>query len=82
MTVNELLELLENAADRGHGDTEVRIAYQPNYPLAARIACVTTPDDLDDEEDEDEEDTEPVLWIATRDVPASENPYAPRAAWQ
>jgi hypothetical protein len=84
MTLNELIEELQDAADRGHGDIEVRIAYQPNYPLAARIACITTPDDLTDDEEEEEEDTDgsQVLWLATREVPSSENPYAPRAAWQ
>ncbi len=38
MTVNELLNLLEQMADSGYGDREVLFAYQENYPLQDRIA--------------------------------------------
>ena len=73
MTVQELIELLEEF----EGDTQVRIAYQPSYPLRALVSNVTSAAD-----DEDDPDSKEIVWIATSDyVPSQENPYAPRAAW-
>lgn len=37
MKVKELLELLEEVDE----NAEVRIAYQPNYPLQVSVSCVT-----------------------------------------
>jgi hypothetical protein len=52
---------------------EVRVAYQPSYPLAAEIAAVT---------DLVESSEEGFVWIATSSgVGYSESPYAPRDAW-
>lgn len=44
MTIDELIEELENARDDLGGHAEVRIAYQQNYPLRGTIARVTAPD--------------------------------------
>ena len=53
-------------------DPEVRIAYQPTYPLAAHLCCAThiAPD----------ADQPGVLWLAAGSSPC-DSPYAPRAAW-
>lgn len=95
MTLDELIEQLQEIRDTqvDGGSIEVRIAFQPNYPLAADIATVTfldgDPDDRCDSHAQDEwcEDCEPeeneqFIWIAATDtVRRSESPYAPRAAW-
>lgn len=42
MTLNELIERLEEIRDEVGGGTTVRGVFQPNYPLIARIDAVTT----------------------------------------
>lgn len=88
MTVDELIELAEEArADLG-GDAQVRIAYQRGYPLRAALRCVTVPPSTDPSDlygsgetaaGQDKDGT--FLWLATGDVPDHENPYAPDWAW-
>lgn len=43
MTLNELIERLEELRDDYgvDGDSDVRGAFQPNYPLVARIDAIT-----------------------------------------
>ena len=77
MTVKEMIEILEQLPPTD----EVRIAYQPNYPLQCAVSCVTplTGDldgILDDEDDVRDEDK---VWIASGSPTASG--YAPREAW-
>ena len=40
MNLNELIEMLEELRET-EGGAEVKIAYQPNYPLCAYLAGVT-----------------------------------------
>lgn len=42
MTLNELIERLEDIRDEVSGDTKIFGAFQPNYPLTTRIAAITT----------------------------------------
>lgn len=44
MTLNELIERLEELRDYYEvpGDTEIKGAFQPNYPLIAGLSGVTT----------------------------------------
>ena len=73
MTVSQLIELL---SEMDPGD-EVRIATQPEYPLAFHIAGVAA---LDNEDDPGQDELEPgVVWIAAGDHP--DQPYAPHAAF-
>lgn len=37
MTVNDLIDRLECLRDEGFGDSEVRVAYQPSYPMSVAI---------------------------------------------
>lgn len=68
MTVAELIELLEGE----NPDALVRVAIQPDYPMAETIGHLTPVEDDDGAE---------TLWIAT--VQDREDPYgAPRDAWQ
>jgi hypothetical protein len=48
MTIDELLEELDNAKDAMGGATEIRIAYQPRWPLRGKIANVCIPDPPED----------------------------------
>ena len=63
MTVQELIAMLEDCEP----DAEVRIAYQPSYPLESQIACVAADSDLqpdEDDEDNGEQETDgEVVWI-------------------
>lgn len=68
MTVQELLELLEDADP----NAEVRLATQPSWPLAFELAGVAEPDD--------DEMPAGVVWLVTGDHP-EDTPYAPEAAW-
>jgi hypothetical protein len=42
MTLDELIERLEEIRDEVGGDATVRGVLQPNYPLIARIDAITT----------------------------------------
>lgn len=42
MTLNELIERLEEILSEVSGTTPIRGAFQPNYPLVADVAAVTT----------------------------------------
>lgn len=42
MTLNELIERLEEIRDEVGGNTAVRGAFQPNYPLITGIDAITT----------------------------------------
>lgn len=42
MTLNELIERLEEIREEVSGDTRIRGAFQPNYPLIAEVEALTT----------------------------------------
>jgi hypothetical protein len=73
MTLGELIERLEEIRDNLPEDTdpdtiEVRLTYQPNYPLEGSLrGVVFSPDDLDGaDEDEDDRVTDrtPIVYLA------------------
>jgi hypothetical protein len=69
MTVQELIELLEELAEEVGEDAEVRVATQPSWPLRHELAEVTA--------------VEGRVFLAASDGhPYGESPYAPRAAWE
>ena len=43
MTIDELIELAQDAREDLGGGAQVRIAYQPGYPLRAALGYVTVP---------------------------------------
>ena len=80
MTVNDMIYELENLRSRGYGETEVKVAYQPGYPLEVEVNCVTgynghRKDDDGNEEVEKEDD--PCVYIATTEY----NDYSTSHAW-
>ena len=72
MKVSTLLKLLEGVDE----NAEVMIAYQPNWPLAAKVANVI-PNDERDERDGDHHEDGTMVWIVAGDAPY-DDPYAPR----
>lgn len=85
MTVNELLNLLEQMADAGCGDREVLFAYQANYPLQDHIAGGWIPGpadeaDEDDESPDDEAISDAVVYLVSGGQ-VSDIPYGPSRAF-
>ena len=85
MTVGLMRELLENFED----DVEVRLATQPSWPLAFRVAGIVDSKDVNEFADPDEydpdnvdEENDPgaeICWIVEGGHPNQpESPYAPR----
>jgi len=79
MTVRELIELLEQY----DGAREVRLATQPNYPLAATVGGVAGEDEVDEEDDDgrrvvrdDKEPDGPVFILE-----GSQLGYASKSLW-
>lgn len=75
MTVKELYEELCDILEANPevSDRPVRLATQPNYPLAFEVDTVT----LDTTKGEDNA----IIWIAEGGHPQNSSPYAPRHAW-
>lgn len=91
MTIDELIEQLEEARDDLGGETEVLVANQPTYPLTNVISNIAYGRDIyDDEEGDEEEKAEKpdrrrdALWIAVSQPGSYSdlNPYAPEGAWR
>ena len=88
MTIDELIELATEAREDLGGDAQVRIAYQPGYPLRAALGFVTIPYSTDpdelyghDEQAAGQQHDGTFLWLAAGDLPDRENPHAPGWAW-
>jgi hypothetical protein len=82
MTVGELKNILDYLDE----DKEIRVAFQPSWPLRAKIQSVVDGEELSGERDDGYEDTPEsaqFVWIAVDQVSSySEHPYAPKEAWQ
>jgi hypothetical protein len=80
MDLDTLIEQLTEIRDSHDADSiDIRIAYQPNWPLKATLHTVAH--DRDRAEEEDEDGYSQVVWLVAGDVPYDENPYAHRALW-
>lgn len=83
MNINELIAALEEQREWVGGETEVRIAYQPSYPLAGSIDNVTSlPINISTRDDDEDFSDDAFVWIAVGVVNHDESPYAPRLAWE
>jgi hypothetical protein len=88
MTIDELIELAQDAREDLGGDAQVRIAHQPGWPLRAALGYVTVPASTDPaglygpgETAAGQQHDGTFLWLATGDLPDRESPYAPHWAW-
>ncbi len=78
MTVNDLIEILQSAADEGHGERKILVAEQPNYPLAARFEGVY----VEGEDEAEDKGEQPAVWLVSGANTYDRNPYSvPRDAW-
>jgi hypothetical protein len=88
MTVNAMIEQLQAIADDGFGDRELRLAFQPNWPLQFTIDGIAVPDaDSLPEAELDADDDRPVVsatdgddipvYIVEGGHPLNDSPYAP-----
>jgi len=81
MTVTKLIEALQEL-EYEYGDAEVRLAFQPSWPLQFNLSrTIVSPLDLEDEEEDDEpaEGDEPkrsIVYLAEAGQPY-ETPYVP-----
>ena len=85
MNVRDLIAALQDMPE----DAEVRLATQPNYPIAYTIAGVVPPEALAAEEEceahgrhfcDEDECLDPVVWITEGGQPV-DSPYAPRSVF-
>jgi len=84
MTVNEMIERLHGVAEDGFGECELRLAFQPSWPLQFRIAGIAVPDDESrgmSKPDEEPDDAASVVYIVEGNHPQDDSPYAPRWAF-
>ena len=93
MTLDELIHELTNLSEEGFGDSRVRLAFQPSWPLRMEVGRVHAMHQDDDGEQEEDgyEDTPPpgweadepegpdayIVWITDGGHPDGESPYAP-----
>ncbi len=84
MTIDELIERLEEYRDSLGGDTEVRLMTQPSWPFEYAIAGVCSSEDIaeaidDDEQDDEEEPKEDaVLYL----IEGDQLGYGTKRAWE
>jgi len=76
MTIDELIELAQDAREELGGNAQVRIACQPGYPIRAALCCVTVPPSTDpsdlyrpDKTAAGQQNDSTFLWLATGDPP-------------
>lgn len=78
MTVNDLIEILQETQAEGHGDREIFIAEQPQYPLAAIFRGVY----VEDEDEAEDKGEEAAVWLVSGANTSGRNPYSvPRDAF-
>jgi len=75
-----MIERLEEVAEDGFGECELRLAFQPNWPLQFTIGGIAVPDDESrgmGEPDEEPDDAASVVYIVEGGHPHEDSPYAP-----
>jgi len=81
MNLRTLIEQLKDVRDAlEDGDSTevaVRIAFQPNWPLALDLVDLTL---ISNERGRNK--GKPVLWLAVAETTTDKDPYAPRRAWE
>ena len=92
MTVDELIERLQEQSDAGYGEHEIQLATQSNYPLRYNLRGVAGPDELvdaapdpdadpDGEEDASDLYDQKIVWLVEGSQ-HYDDPYGvPRACW-
>lgn len=80
MTIDELITRLEQAKEELGGETAVRIAIQPSYPLAASLKGLATTYDLEDDSAQEMGDETPTgCWLVANEATSYD---ASRYMWE
>ncbi len=92
MTLDDLIDTLNEIRAHSSGDRPVLVGIQPSWPLALHLSGVADGMDLDPDEDvdgmdldpdEDADETQEPVWLAVSDShPSDRSPYAPRSIWE
>ncbi len=80
MTIDELIERLEDYRDELGGDTEVRLMTQQNWPFENTVAGLASGQEINDRDEGDDEDVddERVVFI----VEGQQLGYGSKRAWE
>jgi len=80
MTIDELIERLEEYRDDLGGDTEVRLMTQQNWPFENTVAGVASGAEINERDDGDDEDVDDdqVMFI----VEGQQLGYGSKRAWE
>ena len=80
MTINEMLERLEEYRDQLGGDTEVRLMTQQHWPFENGIAGMASGEEINELSDDDDQDVadDHVVFI----VEGSQLCYGSKRAWE
>jgi hypothetical protein len=77
MTINELIERLEDYRDEVGGDAEVRLMTQSNWPFENTIFGLCSTDEIRDASESEDEPDDDVLYI----VEGTQLGYGTKTAW-
>ena len=81
MTINELIERLEDYRDEIGGDAEVRLMTQQNWPFENTIFGLASGEEINndpDEQDDDDVEADQVLYICE----GQQLGYGSKRAWE
>jgi hypothetical protein len=80
MTLNDLIERLEEYRDQLGEDAEVRLMTQQNWPFENTITGLASGEEINDTEDDDDDDveTDAVVYI----VEGQQLGYGSKRAWE
>ena len=79
MTLNDLIERLENYREDLGGETEVRLMTQQNWPFENKIYGLCSSDEIQEaDEDPDEEPEDEIIYI----VEGNQLGYGNSTAWE
>jgi hypothetical protein len=79
MTLDEMIEILEDCRNVMGGETEVRMMTQPSWPFEYSISNICTSSQINGVEDNDDQDVidDPVVYI----VEGNQLGYGSKRAW-
>jgi hypothetical protein len=83
LTVNEMIDRLQEVAENGSGDCELRLAFQPSWPLQFTVGGIAEPEEpKDPSSDEEPVDATQIVYIVEGSHPSDNSPYAPAWAFE
>lgn len=78
MTINELIERLEEYRDLHGEDCEVRLMTQQNWPFENTITGLVSGEEINDTDDDDDVEADAVVYI----VEGQQLGYGSKRAWE